>query len=233
MKGADVFLGLSVKGAVTPEMVEAWRKSRSSSPWPIRIRKSRRKKWRGAHRCHHRHRPLGLSEPGQQRLGFPYIFRGALDVRATQINDAMKIAAAEALAALAREDVPDEVAAAYEGFRPRFGPQYIIPVPFDPRLISAIPHAVAKAAMESGVARKPIDDMQRLRAGAGRAPRSDRLDVPAHLRACAPQPRRVVFAEGEEEHIIRSAHSYVASGLGTAILVGREERVQATSENWG
>ncbi len=92
-------------------------------------------------------------------LGFPYIFRGALDVRATTINEEMKIAAAEALAELAREDVPDEVAAAYQGSRPKFGPDYIIPVPFDPRLISAIPPAVAKAAMDTGVARKPIVDM--------------------------------------------------------------------------
>ncbi len=95
-------------------------------------------------------------------LGFPYIFRGALDVRASTINDAMKIAAAEALAALAREDVPDEVDAAYAGRRLRYGPEYIIPVPFDPRLISAIPTAVAKAAMETGVARQPIVDIERL-----------------------------------------------------------------------
>ncbi|TGV95413.1 NADP-dependent malic enzyme, partial [Mesorhizobium sp. M2D.F.Ca.ET.145.01.1.1] len=92
-------------------------------------------------------------------LGFPYIFRGALDVRATTINDDMKIAAARALAELARQDVPDDVAAAYQGNRPKFGPNYIIPVPFDPRLISAIPIAVAKAAMDSGVARKPILDL--------------------------------------------------------------------------
>jgi malate dehydrogenase (oxaloacetate-decarboxylating)(NADP+) len=99
-------------------------------------------------------------------LGFPYIFRGALDVRATTINDAMKIAAANALAELAREDVPDEVASAYQGTRPRFGPNYIIPVPFDPRLISAIPSAVAKAAAESGVARRPIVDDWQYRAAA-------------------------------------------------------------------
>ena len=96
-------------------------------------------------------------------LGFPYIFRGALDVRATTINEDMKIAAAKAIAQLAREDVPDEVAAAYRGVRPKFGPEYIIPVPFDPRLISEIPAAVAKAAMESGVARRPIVDMEAYR----------------------------------------------------------------------
>ena len=145
-------------------------------------------------------------------LGFPYIFRGALDVRATTINMEMKIAAARALADLAREDVPDEVAAAY-GARPKFGPDYIIPVPFDPRLISAIPPAVAKAAMDTGVARKPIVDMDAYRAAAARAARSGRRRAAARLRAAAPARRkRVVFAEGEEEQVIRAAASFVAPG---------------------
>ena len=96
-------------------------------------------------------------------LGFPYIFRGALDVRASAINEEMKVACAQALAQLAREDVPDEVATAYHGKRPKFGPEYIIPAPFDPRLISYIPPFVAKAAMETGVARKPIEDMDAYR----------------------------------------------------------------------
>ncbi len=115
-------------------------------------------------------------------LGFPYIFRGALDVRATTINMEMKIAAANALAALAREDVPDEVAAAY-GARPKYGPDYIIPVPFDPRLISAVPPAVAKAAMETGVARKPIADMDAYRAQLRLAARSGGRHPAAHLRS--------------------------------------------------
>ena len=165
-------------------------------------------------------------------LGFPYIFRGALDVRATTINMEMKIAAAHALADLAREDVPDEVAAAY-GARPKFGPDYIIPVPFDPRLISWVPPAVAKAAMDSGVARKPIVDMDAYREQlrtrrdpvAGRAGR-----VFGRLRRT---PKRVVFAEGEEEQVIRAAVSFVQQGLGTALLVGREERVRATAANAG
>src|SRR5260370_23015630 len=131
-------------------------------------------------------------------LGFPYIFRGALDVRAKTINMEMKIAAAKALADLAREDVPDEVAAAY-GARPKYGPDYIIPVPFDPRLISYVPPAVAKAAMDTGVARKPIVDMEAYRA----ALRSRRDPVAGVLARVFERlrrtPKRVVFAEGEEE----------------------------------
>jgi malate dehydrogenase (oxaloacetate-decarboxylating)(NADP+) len=161
-------------------------------------------------------------------LGFPFIFRGALDVRATAINDAMKIAAAEALAQLAREDVPDEVAAAYAGQRLRYGPDYIIPAPFDPRLIWAVPSAVAQAAMDSGVARKPIPDM----AAYKRALRA-RLDPTAAsleliFEKVQHQPKRVVFAEGEEEMTIRAALIYANSGYGTPVLVGREERISAT-----
>ena len=166
-------------------------------------------------------------------LGFPYIFRGALDVRASTINDAMKIAAAEALAELAREDVPDEVAAAYSGERLLYGPDYIIPAPFDPRLIWAVPSAVAKAAMDSGVARKPILDLsaykRNLRA---------RLDPTAaglelifeRVRAA---PKRVVFAEGEEEKTIRAALEFAGSGYGTPVLVGREERIKSTMAAMG
>ena len=234
LDGADVFLGLSVKGALTPKMVAAMAKDpiifAMANPDPeitpeevLQVRQDAII-------------ATGRSDyPNQVNnvLGFPYIFRGALDVRATQINDAMKIAAAEALASLAREDVPDEVAAAYEGFRPRFGPQYIIPVPFDPRLISAIPLAVAKAAMESGVARKPIEDLARytLELAARRDPIASAFQL--IFEQVRRHPKRVVFAEGEEERIIRSAHSYVASGLGTAILVGREDRIQASAENLG
>src|SRR5437660_6421075 len=165
-------------------------------------------------------------------LGFPYIFRGALDVRATTINMEMKIAAARALAELAREDVPDEVAAAY-GARPKFGPDYIIPVPFDPRLISHVPPAVAKAAMDTGVARKPIVDMEAYRA----ALRSRRDPVAGVLARVFERlrrtPKRVVFAEGEEEQVIRAAASFVEQELGTVLLVGREERVRETAENAG
>ena len=163
-------------------------------------------------------------------LGFPYIFRGALDVRATTINMEMKIAAARALAELAREDVPDEVAAAY-GARPKFGPDYIIPVPFDPRLISSIPPAVAQGG--DGHRRRAQADRRH-----GRLPRSScargAIRSPACCSACssgcAASRKRVVFAEGEEEQVIRAAASFVQQGLGTALLVGREERVRETAQ---
>ncbi len=164
---------------------------------------------------------------------FPYIFRGALDVRATTINEDMKIAAAQALADLAREDVPDEVAAAYQGERPRFGPQYIIPVPFDPRLISAIPVAVAKAAMDSGVAQKPILNMDAYaqELSARRDPIASTLQrLYERVRR---HPRRVVFAEGEEEQVMRAAVSYVNQRLGTACLLGREEQMRETAKQAG
>ena len=144
----------------------------------------------------------------------------------------MKIAAARALAALAREDVPDDVAATYGG-RPKYGPEYIIPTPFDPRLISHIPPAVAKAAMDTGVARKPIVDMDAYKhqLNARRDPIAGTLvQVYAKLRR---SPRRVVFAEGEEEQVIRAAASFVQQGLGTALLVGREDRVQASAKEAG
>src|SRR4030095_12776598 len=165
-------------------------------------------------------------------LGFPYIFRGALDVRASAINMEMKIAAAHALASLAREDVPDEVASAY-GARPKYGPDYIIPVPCDPRLISYVPPAVAKAAMDTGVARKPIVDMEAYR----QQLRTRRDPVAGVLaRGHDPprrQPKRVVFAEGEEEQVIRAAAAFVEQQLGTALLVGREDRVRDTANNAG
>ncbi|MDB5476096.1 MAG: NADP-dependent malic enzyme, partial [Phenylobacterium sp.] len=159
-------------------------------------------------------------------LGFPYIFRGALDVRARRVNMEMKIACANALAQLAREDVPDEVAAAYHGLQLKFGPEYIIPTPFDPRLIWYIPPFVAQAAMDTGVARKPIVDMD-----AYRAALAQRLDPTAAFlqklqgAVLAGPKKRIVFAEGEEPSVIRAAYAFQAGGLGDAILVGREELV--------
>src|SRR5262249_17006565 len=151
-------------------------------------------------------------------LGFPYIFRGALDVRARTINEDMKVAAARALAELAKEDVPDEVAAAYSGTRLKFGPSYIIPTPFDPRLISTLPPFVAQAAMDSGVARKPILDMD-----AYRDQLAQRLDPTAAAlqriqTAVRANPKRIVFAEGEEPSVIRAAFAFHELGLGEAIL---------------
>jgi malate dehydrogenase (oxaloacetate-decarboxylating)(NADP+) len=227
LEGADVFVGLSVKGAVTPEMV------RSMAAKPIifalanpdpEITPEEVKAVRADAIV-----ATGRSDyPNQVNnvLGFPYIFRGALDVRATTINEHMKIAAAKALAALAREDVPDEVDAAYAGRRLRYGADYIIPVPFDPRLIVAIPAAVAQAAMESGVARRPIIDMT-----AYRHSLRSRLDPTAdslHLifEKVRTNPKRVVFAEGEEERTIRAALAFRAAGYGTPVLIGREDVVR-------
>jgi len=229
LEGADVFFGLSVKGAVTPDMVAAMadrpiifamanpdpeitpEEARSASPHAIIA--------------------TGRSDyPNQVNnvLGFPYIFRGALDVRASTINEAMKIAAAEALANLAREDVPDEVHSASAGRRLAFGPEYIIPNAFDPRLISRVPPAVAKAAMDSGVARRPLADLRRYaRSLSGRLdPTAGALD--AIMETVRAHPRRVVFAEGEEEKVVRAAVAFRNAGYGTPVLIGREDRVKAT-----
>jgi malate dehydrogenase (oxaloacetate-decarboxylating)(NADP+) len=230
LAGADVLFGLSVKGAVTPEMVK------SMAPKPIIFAMANPDPEitpeEVAAMRDDAIMATGRSDyPNQINnvLGFPYIFRGALDVRARTINMEMKIAAARALAALAREDVPDEVAAAY-GARPKYGPDYIIPVPFDPRLISFIPPAVAKAAMETGVARKPISDMEAYRV-ALRSRRDPVAGVLARVfERLRRQPKRVVFAEGEEEQVIRAAASFVHQGYGTALLVGREERVRETAK---
>ncbi len=234
MKGADVFFGLSVKGAVTKEMV------RSMADKPIifamanpdpEISPEDVKSVRSDAIM-----ATGRSDYANQInnvLGFPYIFRGALDVRASTINEEMKVAAAQALANLAREDVPDEVDRAYSGRRLRYGPEYVVPVPFDPRLISAVSSAVAEAAMKSGVARKPIADMAEYRRDL-----SGRLDPTSHwLQSLFDQvkanPQRVVFAEGEEERTIRAAVVFRDNGYGTPILIGREEQVRETMKTLG
>ncbi len=234
MEGADVFFGLSAKGALTPAMVQSMAKNpiifAMANPDPEITPQEVAEIRTDAIMA------TGRSDfPNQVNnvLGFPYIFRGALDVRASTINDAMKIAAAEALAHLAKEDVPDDVAAAYQGVRPRFGAQYIIPVPFDPRLISAIPVAVAKAAMETGVARKDIPDLDAYARDlkARRDPIASTLQqIYARVRR---QPKRVVFAEGEEEQMMRAAVSYANQQLGTAILVGRDDRMREIAERAG
>jgi len=234
MEGADVFFGLSQQGTLTQPMVASMARNpiifAMANPdpeiTPEEVAAVRSDAIMATGRSDYPNQVNNV-------LGFPYIFRGALDVRATTIDDGMKIAAAKALAALAREDVPDEVAAAYQGNRPRFGPRYIIPVPFDPRLISAIPPAVAQAAMESGVARRPITDMEAYRhqLSARRDPMAGTLQqVTARVRR---RPQRVVFAEGEEDQVIRAAVSFVSQRLGTAILVGREDLVTSKAEAAG
>jgi malate dehydrogenase (oxaloacetate-decarboxylating)(NADP+) len=227
MQGADVFLGLSVAGSLTPKMVESMAKNpiifAMANPDPEVTPEDVAKVRNDAIMA------TGRSDyPNQVNnvLGFPYIFRGALDVRARTINDEMKIAAAQALAALAREDVPDEVAAAYHGSRLQFGPGYLIPVPFDPRLISRIPVAVARAAMDSGVARKHIADLDAYadELSARLNPIAGTLQtIFEHVKS---NPKRVVFAEGEEDRMIRAANSFANSGLGKAILVGREAQIE-------
>ena len=234
MAGADVFLGLSTGGAVTQAMVESMADKpiifAMANPQP-EITPAEVKAVRADAVV-----ATGRSDyPNQINnvLGFPYIFRGALDVRASTINDAMKIAAAHALADLAREDVPDEVNAAYRGRNLRYGPEYIIPAPFDPRLIRAIPQAVAQAAMDSGVARKPVIDMEAY--GNELAARLDPTagSLQAIFEQVRNNPRRVVFAEGEEEKSIRAAVAFRTAGYGTPILVGREDRIGKTLEALG
>ena len=234
MTGAHIFFGLSAKGAVTPEMVKVMAKDpiifAMANPDP-EIKPEDAQAVREDVIM-----ATGRSDyPNQVNnvLGFPYIFRGALDVRATTINMEMKIAATKALAELAREDVPDEVALAYQGARPRFGRDYLIPVPFDPRLISVVPAAVAKAAMESGVAGRPIVDLEAYKAqlSARRDPVAGALQT--IFERVRRFPKRVVFAEGEEEQVIRAALTFVNQGLGRAILIGREDRIQATAAEAG
>ena len=232
--GADVFLGLSVAGAVTPKMVETMAERpiifAMANPVPEIMPEDAKKV-----------RPDAIIATGRSDypnqvnnvLGFPYIFRGALDVRASKINEEMKIAAAEAIAMLAREDVPDAVAEAYGGQVLQYGEDYIIPAPFDPRLISAVSSAVAAAAMESGVARKPIVDLERYRRDL-----SARLDPTAStlqviFDRISANRKRVVFAEGEEEKVIRAAMAFRNAGYGEPILVGRERRIRETIEKLG
>jgi len=224
--GCDVFFGLSAAGALTKDMVA------SMAPKPIIFAMANPDPEitpeEVAEVRDDAIMATGRSDyPNQINnvLGFPYIFRGALDVQARTINEPMKIAAAEALAELARADVPDKVAAVY-GRRLRYGPDYIIPAPFDPRLISAIPSAVARAAMDSGVARRPIVDME-----AYKSRLTARMDPAAGFinrifESLRLNPKRVVFAEGEEEQVVRAASAFHASKLGHPILIGRDAQIR-------
>lgn len=233
MEGADVFLGLSVAGAVSKEMVKGMAPKpiifAMANPVPEIMPEDAREARKDAIIA------TGRSDYNNQVnnvMGFPYIFRGALDVRAREINVEMKVAAAEALAALAREEVPEEVAAAY-GREMKYGPEYIIPAPFDPRLITRVPIAVAKAAMDSGVARRPIKDF-----AAYKRTLSARLDPAANSMAnifdsVRANPQRVIFAEGEEEKVIRAAIHWRDNNYGHPILIGRPERIRQTIHRLG
>ncbi|MCJ8158037.1 NADP-dependent malic enzyme [Sphingomonas sp. LaA6.9] len=222
--GADIFLGLSAAGALKPEMVK------DMAPSPIIFAMANPDpeitppEAKAA-------RPDAIVATGRSDypnqvnnvLGFPFIFRGALDVRATAINDEMKIAAANAIAALARQQVPEEVALAYGGMAHSFGPDYIIPAPFDPRLMEEVPAAVAKAAMDSGVAQKPILDMAAYRQSLkGRLNPTTSVLTLAYEAARA-HPKRVLFAEGEEEVVLRAAIQFREGGYGIPVLVGRDD----------
>lgn len=235
MVGADVVLGLSAKGALTKEMVA------SMGPRPIifamanpdpeitpeDVMSVRSDAIIATGRSDYVNQVNNV-------LAFPYLFRGALDVRARRVNHEMKVACARALAALAREDVPDEVAAAYRGRKLKFGPDYIIPTPFDPRLIWYIPPFVAQAAMDTGVARRPIPDMD-----AYRTELRSRVDPSAALMqkissAVRSGPnKRVVFAEGEEPSVIRAAWGFKQAELGTPVLVGREDLIRQNAQEAG
>jgi malate dehydrogenase (oxaloacetate-decarboxylating)(NADP+) len=224
LEGADVFLGLSAAGTLKPDMVKTMAKEpiifAMANPdpeiWPPEATAVR---------------PDAIIATGRSDfpnqvnnvLGFPFIFRGALDVRATAINEAMKIAAAEALAELAREPVPEEVAAAYGGRAQSFGRDYIIPAPFDPRLMEVVASAVAEAAVQSGVAQKPIANME-----AYRQELRARLNPTVAVMSLAYEsarsnPKRVLFAEGEEPNVLRAAIAFKEGGYGTPVLVGRED----------
>jgi malate dehydrogenase (oxaloacetate-decarboxylating)(NADP+) len=222
--GADVFLGLSAAGALKPDMVMAMAKRpiifAMANPDPEITPPDAKAA-----------RPDAIVATGRSDypnqvnnvLGFPFIFRGALDVRATTINDEMKIAAAEALASLARQQVPEEVAAAYGGMAHSFGPDYIIPAPFDPRLMEIVPAAVAEAAARTGVARRPIEDM-----AAYRTQLRSRLNPTTSVLSLAYQaakadPKRVLFAEGDEEVVLRAAIAVRDGGYGIPVLVGRDD----------
>ena len=234
IKDADVFLGLSAKDVVSKEMV----KSMAANPIifacanpdpeikPELIQEVRSDAIIATGRSDYPNQVNNL-------IGFPYIFRGALDVRAKEINESMKVAAAKAIALLARENVPDEVVSAYGGDRPRYGKDYIIPSTFDPRLISVIPSAVAEAAMKSGVARKNITDLE-----VYRDQLTNRLDPTMSLMQginakVRKNPKRVIFAEGEDENMLKAAIEFGRNKLGTPILIGAEKRIKEQLKNIG
>ena len=233
MVGADVFLGVSAKGAVTREMVA------SMADNPVIFAMANPDPEITPEEAHAVREDAivatGRSDyPNQVNnvLGFPYLFRGALDIHARAINDEMKLACARALAELAREDVPDEVAMAY-GRKLSFGRDYIIPTPFDPRLIYVIPPAVAKAGMDTGVARRPIIDMDAYRHSL-RSRMDPTASIQQSLYARARQAQsRMIFAEGDDERVLRAAVAYQRSGLGKALVVGQEDDVKRRLEGAG
>ena len=227
IQNADVFLGLSAKGALTKNMVKKMAKNpiifACANPdpeiTPEEIEEVRDDAIIATGRSDYPNQVNNL-------IGFPYIFRGALDVRSKTINEEMKIAAAHAIANLAKEDVPDEVVAAMGGERPRYGKEYIIPSTFDPRLISVIPTAVARAAIETGVARIKIEDFEIYKDQL-----KQRLDPTVTIMQgintyIKKKPKKVVFADGEDENMLKAAIAFKNSKLGIPILIGKEEVIK-------
>ena len=227
IKNADVFLGLSAKGALTKNMVKKMAKNpiifACANPdpeiTPEEVEEVRNDAIIATGRSDYPNQVNNL-------IGFPYIFRGALDVRSTTINEEMKVAAANAIAKLAREDVPDEVVAAMGGERPHYGKDYIIPSTFDPRLISIIPAAVAKAAIETGVARKKIKNFEIYQEQL-----KQRLDPTVTIMQgingyIKKNHKKIVFADGEDENTLKAAIAFKNSRLGTPILVGKKEKIK-------
>ncbi|MEO9469836.1 NADP-dependent malic enzyme [Parasphingorhabdus sp.] len=234
LKGADVFLGLSAAGALKPEMVKDMADKpiifAMANPDPEITPPDAKAA-----------RPDAIVATGRSDypnqvnnvLGFPFIFRGALDVRATRINDEMKVAAATAIAELAREQVPEEVAAAYGGQAPTFGVDYIIPAPFDPRLMDVVSAAVAKAAMDSGVAQKPIEDLDAYRQSLKARLNPTTSVLTQAYEVSRQSPKRVIFAEAEEDVVLRAAIQFQDGGYGTPVLVGRDDRVRKKLQELG
>ena len=234
MAGADVFVGLSVSGIVSQEMI------RSMADNPIVYAMANPDPEIGYDEAKNAREDTVIMATGRSDypnqvnnvLGFPFIFRGALDVRATDINEAMKVAAAEALAELARQDVPDAVVKAYGDQPLQFGPEYIIPKPLDPRVLFEVAPAVAEAAMESGAARKELDVAQyveRLEARLGKSREMMRVV----LNKAKSDPKRVVLAEGDDEKMIRAAYQMVEQGIARPVLIGDREGIWATAERLG
>jgi malate dehydrogenase (oxaloacetate-decarboxylating)(NADP+) len=234
LKNADVFLGLSAGNILTPEMLLAMAKNpivfAMANPVPeidYNVAIATRKDIIMA---------TGRSDhPNQVNnvLGFPYIFRGALDVRATKINEAMKMAAVKALACLAKELVPEQVNIAYGETKLAFGRDYIIPKPFDPRLISRVAPAVAKAAMESGVAQQPITDWERYEEELMERMGSDNKMVRLLINRAKTDPKRIVFAEADQLDVLKAAQIVYEEGIGKPILLGRKEDILELKEEIG
>jgi len=227
INGADVFLGLSAKGALKKDLVKTMAKNpiifACANPdpeiTPEEIMEVRDDAIIATGRSDYPNQVNNL-------IGFPYIFRGALDVRATTINEEMKVAAANAIAKLAREDVPDEVVAAMGGDRPRYGKDYIIPSTFDPRLISVIPAAVAKAAMDSGVSRKEIKDFEVYKDQLKQRLNPSVTIMQGINSYIKKNQKKIVFADGEDENTLKAAIAFKNSKLGIPILVGKEEKIK-------